>query len=377
MDLIKKLSVEILIILAIITSAQIVYAQKDLNVSGIAPQLKDGTKVYLLPSYPRRYYERQERERKAIKETSAMNVRSGRFKSIIKVRNGDTYTLEVDGIKGTKKICLAEGSLDINIQGIDLKEVTFGGNETTAAYDHYYQNYFNSELYKAAAKSRINLKVSKDSDVISLSEKLLDSNGRVSRKNATDHFQQYPNSYINAELLNSAGFSELQKKEIFKKFSKRLTENSYGDKLRFEIDSLFIDGYAPVFTQNDTAGKVVKLDSFRGKYVFLDFWASWCVPCRAENPNLVNAVKTYGKNNFTIIGISLDEDKKAWMAAIKADGLNWTHVSDLKKRYDNDVSVKYDVYSIPANFLLDPSGKIIAKNLRGKELLEILGKVLN
>lgn len=361
--------------LVVIIFAQSSYAQKDLKITGYAPQLSDGTKVYLLPSYPRRYYEKQERERKAIKETSAVIVSGGRFNAIIKVRNGDTYILEVNGIKGTKRICLADGILDINIPGTDLKEVTFSGNETTATYDRYYQNYFGSELYKAAAKARINLRVSKDPDVTALSEKLLDSNGRVSRKNAIAHFQQYPNSYINPELLNSAGFSEIQKKAIFNKFSKDVTDNSYGDKLRFDIDSLFIEGYAPVFTQKDTAGNAVKLDSFRGKHVFLDFWASWCVPCRAENPYLVNALKTYGKKNFAIIGISLDEDKKAWVDAIKADGLNWTHVSDLKKKYDNDVSVNYDVYSIPANFLLDPSGKIIAKNLRGKELLEILEKV--
>lgn len=351
------------------------YGQKDLKITGYAPQLPDGTEIYLLPSYPRRYYEQQERERKAIRETPSMIVKNGRFNAIIKVRNGDTYSIEVNGIKGAKRICLAEGILDVNILGTDLKDITFSGNETTAAYDRYYQNYFGSELYKAAAKARINLRISKDPDVIALSEKLLDSNGRVSRKNVTAHFQQYPNSYINAELVSSAGFSEAQKKEIFNKFSKRLTDNSYGDKLRFDIDSLFIEGYAPVFTQKDTAGNAVKLDSFRGKYVFLDFWASWCVPCRVENPNLVNAVKTYGKKNFTIIGISLDEDKKAWVEAIKADGLNWTHVSDLKKRYDNEVSINYDIYSIPANFLLDPSGKIIAKNLRGKELLEILEKV--
>ncbi|HVK48353.1 MAG TPA: TlpA disulfide reductase family protein, partial [Pseudobacter sp.] len=126
---------------------------------------------------------------------------------------------------------------------------------------------------------------------------------------------------------------------------------------------------APDFTMNDVDGKPVKLSDFRGKWVLLDFWASWCRPCRRENPNLVSAYKEFRDKGFTILGVSLDKagDKEKWLEAIKADGLSWTQVSDLKA-WDNEAAKLYDVNAIPMNFLINPEGKIIAKYLRGEAL---------
>ena len=131
-----------------------------------------------------------------------------------------------------------------------------------------------------------------------------------------------------------------------------------------QLENVQIGKVAPEFSLPDTAGVSVSLSDFRGKYVLLDFWASWCPPCRRENPNVVKAFNEYKDKNFTIVGISLDKDKSKWMKAIADDNLAWTHLSDLKY-WDSEIPALYGVRGIPANVLLDPDGVIVAKNITG------------
>ncbi|WP_207533808.1 TlpA disulfide reductase family protein [Desertivirga arenae] len=191
--------------------------------------------------------------------------------------------------------------------------------------------------------------------------------------------KENPDSFISFMALYTIAGQSPEGPEveaIFNSLSPSIRESREAAAFKKALDNskrTSIGAMAIDFTQADPQGKLVKLSGFRGKYVLLDFWASWCGPCRQENPNVVKAFNTYKDKNFTILSVSLDREngKEAWLRAIDNDKLTWTHVSDLKF-WNNEAAVKYGIRSIPQNFLIDPSGKIIAKNLRGEELQSFL-----
>lgn len=189
---------------------------------------------------------------------------------------------------------------------------------------------------------------------------------------AIDALQQYAGS-----LPDNVGEIE----GLYKSLAPAVQSSTNGEAFAKSIDGwkkTAIGAQAPEFTQNDPEGKPVKLADFRGKFTLIDFWASWCGPCRAENPHVVKAYEKYKDKNFTVLGVSLDQPnaKDKWLKAIADDNLTWTQVSDLKF-WDNEVARLYGIRGIPQNFLVDPQGKIIAKNLRGEALEKKLAEVLN
>lgn len=196
-----------------------------------------------------------------------------------------------------------------------------------------------------------------------------------------DFVKNNPNSYVSPiALYKSYQLSENTKKleELFNGLSATIRETPIGNYISNQIaESKFnqIGQLLEDFSQDDPSGKAIKLSSYRGKYVLVDFWASWCGPCRQENPNIVNLYKKYKGKNFDVFGVSLDKSKQPWLDAIQKDNLTWMHVSDLKG-WNNEVAKKFRITSIPQNFLLDPNGIIIAKNLRGEDLERKLESIL-
>lgn len=189
-----------------------------------------------------------------------------------------------------------------------------------------------------------------------------------------------PTSFVSLSLLNGMLYHMQPKlmQEMFNNLDDRIKQSKGGKKieetiaikLRTDIGQVALD-----FVQPDTLGKAISLSSFKGKYVLLDFWASWCGPCRAENPYVLKAYQKFKDQNFTVISVSIDTDRKAWLKAVQQDGLPWTQVSDLKPQ--NSAATIYAIKGIPSNFLIDPSGKIIERNLRGEYLINKLGDMMN
>lgn len=170
----------------------------------------------------------------------------------------------------------------------------------------------------------------------------------------------------------------MQKEMPNSKYTKMLSshfEKAKGMKDGAISGSVSEGNAAPDFELPTPDGKKIKLSSFQGKVLLLDFWASWCKPCRAENPNVVRLYQKYKNKNFDILSVSLDEDKDAWTKAIAADGLTWTHVSDLGG-WESAIVPVYGIESIPSTYLLDAKGKILAVNLRGAELEARLAEIL-
>lgn len=184
----------------------------------------------------------------------------------------------------------------------------------------------------------------------------------------------HPDSYVTVDLItdNKTAVIDLETfGRYYDPLSKRVLAGFNGKKLtaRYDKAKQTALGKAVDFRQTDDKGNEFKLSSLRGKYVLVDFWASWCVPCRAENPHLLKAYNELKDKNFEIVGVSLDETKSAWLNAVKHDGMPWIQVSDLKG-FKSDVALQYGISAIPQNFLINPEGIVIAKNLRGENVNE-------
>lgn len=351
-------------------------AQTNTIIHGKLADLQEGTMVYLSPFSS------------SAKKDSVV-AGKGEFKFNLQLDEGDLYLLRigkaanVPGAVGV--IYLQPGIVEITSKGPLLRNSDFSGSKFAKEFDDLNKYILNTPSLAGSEKLATALNDAyKNKDTVKVAElrpeyqKLDSIRTSMYKKWIANH----PSSPISAMALSfyvrEKNMDELQKQ--LNALKPEAKQNALAKKMQFSIDAskaTAIGKIAPDFIQNDTLGKPVALKDFRGKYVLVDFWASWCVPCRAENPNVVKAFKTYNSKGFTVLGVSLDQPGKeqAWIDAIHKDGLAWTHVSDLKF-WDNAVARQYDIHSIPSNLLIGPDGKILAKNIRGEELDKKIAEVI-
>ena len=324
----------------------------------------------------------QQRIDKAYVSIDSTMTTDGTFEFTGSVNIPDVFYISISGRQGKAMLFLENSDISLAVHEDSLYNPRVSGSavhdeftEFQSGIDDVYNklNALYSEYKEAGQKG--------DTAIASELEKQMDAvYGQVAEMQIK-YLDENPASYIAPYIVQSIHYGKEAEEieELLAKLDPSLEPTTLVANMKRRVEvlkSVAVGKMAPDFTQADPEGNPVSLSSFRGTYLLLDFWASWCGPCRRENPNVVAVYEEFHDKGFDILGVSLDNSRDRWLQAIEVDKLTWTHVSELNYWSNSAISL-YGISSIPSNLLLDPEGKIIAKNLRGEDLHAELRKHLN